>query len=75
MPDVFSIIGSRMCCHSGLNRQTVVVLADLVTGHRISKLSTIGHCARSVRLHNAYANLEYFGRTGIVGFVPDVEIW
>jgi len=66
MPDVFAIIGSRGCCHYGLNRQTVVVLAELDIGHMMSKLITVNHCWQSVRLHIACTDLKFFTRTKIV---------
>ena len=37
---------------------------------RVSKLHTTYLSARVLELYNTYANLQFFARTEIVGFVP-----
>ena len=39
---------------------------------RVSKLHTTYLSARVLELYNTYANLQFFARTEIVGFVPYV---
>ena len=41
---------------------------------RVSKLHTTYLSARVLELYNTYANLQFFARTEIVGFVPKFKI-
>ena len=41
---------------------------------RVSKLHTTYPSARVLELYNTYANLQFFARTEIVGFVPALKI-
>jgi hypothetical protein len=41
----------------------------------ISGLKTSCHSPRSAQLYNAYASLQLFARSEIVGCVPEAKIW